>query len=49
MYFYGEGTVIDKKKATYWIEQAHNNGEEDAKKIWENLNYGSINKSQSCL
>jgi TPR repeat protein len=35
MYFYGEGTMIDKKKAAYWIEQACTNGYTEAKEFWD--------------
>lgn len=37
MYYKGEGTLIDKKKAAYWVKQSYENGSEIAKKVWDEL------------
>jgi len=34
MYYNGEGTLIDKKQAAYWIKKSYENGFEKAKKVW---------------
>jgi hypothetical protein len=35
MYFNGEGTLIDKKKAVFWIQKAYENECIEAKYFWE--------------
>jgi TPR repeat protein len=35
LYFTGQGTTIDKKKAAYWVEKSYNNGSAKAKTYWE--------------
>jgi TPR repeat protein len=35
MYDNGEGTLMDKKQAAYWIKQAYENGSSEAKDAWE--------------
>ncbi|CEM61549.1 SEL1-like repeat protein [Treponema phagedenis] len=35
MYLRGEVTLVDKKKAAYWIRKSYENGCDEAKKVWE--------------
>ena len=34
MYLNGEGTLIDKKQAAYWIKKSYENGFDQAKEYW---------------
>ncbi len=36
-YYFGKGTLIDKKQSAYWVRKSYENGNEDAKNIWEEL------------
>jgi len=36
-YFYGIGTLIDKKKSASWMRKSYENGYQDAKNKWEEL------------
>ena len=35
MYNYGEGTLKDLKQAAFWIKKSYENGNEEAKSVWE--------------
>lgn len=37
MYYYAKGTTKNTKKAAYWIRKAYENGNSEAKKVWESL------------
>ena len=34
-YYYGNDVEMDKQKAAYWCQKAHNNGSKKAKTFWE--------------
>jgi len=35
MYYDGEGTEKDLKQAAFWIKKSYENGNEEAKSVWE--------------
>lgn len=45
MYYYAKGTSKDTQQAAYWIKKAYENGNNEAKKVWDGLELWKYDKS----